>query len=138
MKYIKVLTISVLTSLILISCQDNKKQETDLLDGILKMHDKVMADDEAVMKNKILLDSLLKTKQIPENSATVFQTVQELDHANEAMENWMHQFNADYAGKPHDEIMQYLTDQKKKLSAVDMQLDKAVKNSNTYLSTIKK
>ena len=48
------LLIATFIALILSACADEKKQEKDLLDDLLKVHDKVMGNDDALMKNKML------------------------------------------------------------------------------------
>lgn len=132
----KIIALAI-TGMAFSACSDNKKQEQDLLNQVIKLHDEVMAKDEQAVKNKMQLDSLIKTNRVTnKDSATV--VVNNLSNADKAMEDWMHQFTADNSGKPHDEVMRYLNDQKKKLIAVDSQVNQAVNQSNTYISTLKK
>src|SRR5437879_11055027 len=127
--------IAAFIGLALSSCSDTKKQEKDLLDNILKVHDKVMGNDEALMKNKMQLDSLLK---LPAKDTAEKVNMKALDlklvAAEEAMENWMHKFEPDVTGKSHDEIMNYYNSQKKGIMSVDSQINVAVTESNKYLS----
>lgn len=118
--------------------EKDKTQEKSGLDEILKMHDKVMGESESAMKNKILIDSLLKQKKLPDAQGTATAAAKELDNADNAMENWMHNFNADYAGKSHEDIVKYLQAQKKQLLSVDSQLNAAIKHSDSYLQAYKK
>jgi DNA-binding HxlR family transcriptional regulator len=127
-----------LAGLTLMACNDNKKQEQDLMNQVIKLHDEVMSKDAAVMHNKMLLDSLVKTKQVPDVNQSVTQLSNDLNNADKAMENWMHQFSADNEGKSHEQIISYLTDQKNKLQGVDQQITTAVSASNVYLSNLKK
>lgn len=116
------------------SCSDNTKQEKSLLNDILKVHDNVMSKDEVLMKNKSRLDSLLKIKQKDTAESTNIKGIDlKLKAAEEAMENWMTKFQPDVSNKSHDEIMKYFTDQKKQVTAVDSQVDVAIKESNNYL-----
>jgi hypothetical protein len=56
----KKLLIAACFGLMFSACTDSKKEEENLKSELFKVHDKVMNSDEALMKNKMLLDSLLK------------------------------------------------------------------------------
>ncbi|WP_158827848.1 hypothetical protein [Mucilaginibacter lacusdianchii] len=127
-----------LVSLIVSACNDNKKQEQDLMSQVIKLHDEVMAKDEAAVKNKMVLDSLVKTIKPGASRDSATTCISKLNVADKTMEFWMHQFTADNTGKSHDEIMKYLADQKKKLMEVDNQITAAVNQSNTYIAIYKK
>ncbi|MDB5154776.1 MAG: hypothetical protein JWR54_3527 [Mucilaginibacter sp.] len=122
-------------SLALSACSDTKKQEKDLLNNILKVHDKVMGSDEALMKNKMQLDSLLK---LPAKDTAEKVNMKALDTklvaAEEAMETWMHKFEPDVTGKSHDVIIKYYNEQKRGIMSVDSQMNVAITESNKYLS----
>ncbi|MDB5136431.1 MAG: hypothetical protein JWP37_3034 [Mucilaginibacter sp.] len=131
----KLLLITTLLGLALTACTDTKKQEKDLLDDLLKVHDKVMGNDEALMKNKMQLDSLLK---LPAKDTAEKVNMKAMDTkllaAEEAMETWMHKFEPDVTGKSHDDIMKYYDSQKKEIMSVDSQMNVAITESNKYLS----
>ena len=125
-------------SLIMLSaCKDTKKQEKDALNDVIKIHDEAMAKDEQAVKNKMLLDSLFKDKVITD-TLQGRATLKALTEADQGMENWMHQFNADYTGESHEEIMKYLNDQKKQVNQMNQRLTDAVNQSNQVLTTYKK
>lgn len=119
----------------LISCADTKKQEKDAMAGVIKIHDEAMAKSEQVVHNNMLLDSLIKTKAVDSVKASAI--TKNLNTADKAMEDWMHQFEVEHEGKSHEQIMQYMADQKKQIGQVNKQLSEAVKQSNQYISTIK-
>jgi hypothetical protein len=130
--------IIILTGLALISCSDNTQQEKNLLNELLKVHDKVMSNDELLMKNKMKLDTLIKLNvkdTIEKQQVKVLDT--KLSVAEEAMENWMHKFEPDVNGKSHDEVMKYYGDQKKQIMTIDSQMNAAITESNKYLSNNK-
>ena len=129
---------AVLTAAIIMGCADTKKQEKLLLDSVIAVHDKVMASDEHLMKNKMIIDSLIKhdSTAINIDSAKVYLKL--VDDADDAMSDWMHNFDAENKGKSHQEIIDYLTDQKKKITVIDSQINIAVNSSNKYLSTTTK
>ena len=75
---------------LLLGCTDTKKQEKDLLNQVIAVHDKVMANDEQLMKNKMLLDSLVKNNapNINKDTAKVYlKLVDDADNANEGTAN---------------------------------------------------
>lgn len=127
--------ILILSCSILAGCKDNTKQEKDLLNDILKVHDKVMGNDEALMKNKMHLDSLLK---LPAKDTAEKVNIKAIDTkllaAEEAMETWMQKFQPDMTGKSHEEIMNYYNGQKKQIMSVDSQINAAITESNKYLA----
>jgi division protein CdvB (Snf7/Vps24/ESCRT-III family) len=131
----KKILIAAFIGMTLSACSDNKKQEKDLLNKVLKVHDKVMGNDDALMKNKMQLDSLLK---LPAKDTAEKVNMKALDiklrAAEEAMEIWMQKFEPDVTNKSHDEIMKYYDEQKKAIMSVDSQMNVAVTESNKYLS----
>lgn len=132
----KKLSLILLASLVFTACSDNKKQEKELLNNILKVHDKVMGKDEALMKNKMTLDSLLKLPARDTAEKTNMKAIElKLKSAEEAMENWMQKFDPDVTNKPHDEIVKYYNEQKKAIISVDSLMNTAVDESTKYLSS---
>ena len=131
----KKLLILAIIGLTVSACSDDKKQEKAALDQVLSVHDKVMGHDEAVMKNKMKLDTVLRSN--PADSVQIKALSAKLTAAEDAMDNWMHQFEPDVTGKSHDQIITYYEVQKKQVLAVDSLLSTAVAESGKYLQTIK-
>ena len=127
----KKLLLGALIGLTVISCSDDKKQEKAALDDVLAVHDKVMGNDEAVMKNKMKLDTLLQQKT--KDSVEIKALSLKLIAAEDAMDNWMHQFEPDITGKPHNQVMTYFASQKKQVLTVDSLLHSAANESEAYL-----
>jgi len=135
----KKLAIAAFIGLTLSACSDGKKQEKDLLDNILKVHDKVMGNDESLMKNKMVLDSLLKLPAKDTAEKVNMKAIDlKLQAAEESMETWMHKFEPDVTNKSHDDIMKYYESQKKAINSVDSLMNAAITESNKYLSNRKK
>ncbi|MEO3406974.1 hypothetical protein AAFN85_23865 [Mucilaginibacter sp. CAU 1740] len=128
--------LALLAGIALAGCTDTKKQEKDLLNQVIAVHDKVMASDEQLMKNKMLLDSLIKNNStaINKDSAQVYLKL--VDDADNAMSDWMHHFDAENKGKSHQEIMDYLEAQKKLIAKIDTQINTAVTGSTKYITQI--
>jgi hypothetical protein len=124
-------------ALTLAGCTDHKGEEKTLLADVLKYHDKVMADDGIIMKNKMQLKGLAASSTTPGVKDSVVRYSKQLDNADDAMMTWMNKFNPDFTGKPHNEIMAYLNTQKKLIAQIDSQLNRAITASNKYITQIK-
>ena len=91
------------------------------------------------MKNKMLLDSLLKLPAKDTAEKVNMKAIDlKLTAAEESMETWMHKFEPDVTNKSHDEIMKYYDSQKKAINSVDSLMNAAISESNKYLSNRKK
>jgi len=132
----KKVIVILFASIVLFGCNNDKKQETALLNDVIKTHDKLMADDDAIMKNKMILKELAKTDNTIKDSVAVYS--KSLDNADNSMMNWMSKFSPDFKGKTHEQIMTYLNEQKSQILKLDTQINKAVSTSNTYISKVKK
>ncbi len=119
---------------LLMGCSNGAKEESDLKNDIISMHEKMMNNDEALMKNKMKLDTLLKLKK---DTVALKPLVAKLSAADNAMDKWMSQFQPDMTGKSHDEVISYYNGQKKLVLAVDSQINNAINESNKYLSAHK-
>ncbi|MES2265825.1 MAG: hypothetical protein V4520_03630 [Bacteroidota bacterium] len=115
----KKLIAALLLSFVIFSCTDTKKQEKDLFNEVIKVHDRVMGKEQLIMTNKMQLDTLIKDSISADVTAAAKVHSAALDSADARMENWMHKFDAENKGKSHNEIMTYLTDQKKQIDAID-------------------
>jgi GH25 family lysozyme M1 (1,4-beta-N-acetylmuramidase) len=120
-------------SFIIISCTDTKKQEKDLFEEVIKVHDRVMGKEQLIMTNKMQLDTLIKQNKTPEITAGATQHSKALEVADTDMENWMHNFDAENKGKSHDQIMSYLTDQKKKIDAIDSNFNVTIAAASKFV-----
>jgi GTPase involved in cell partitioning and DNA repair len=120
-------------SFIILSCTDTKKQEKDLFNEVIKVHDSVMSKDQLIMINKMQLDTLIKQNKTPEITAEATKHSKALDAADTNMEDWMHNFDAENKGKSHEEIMTYLTDQKKKIDAIDSNFNVTVAAASKFI-----
>jgi hypothetical protein len=129
----KKLIAATLLSIALFSCTDTKKQETNLLNDVIKTHDRVMSKDELIMINKMQLDTLVKETKDTAFKAAATKLITELEVADTKMEDWMHNFDAENKNKSHEEIMAYLTDQKKQIESIDKQLSTALTSSSNLI-----
>lgn len=132
----KRIAIVIFAGIALWGCSDKKAQKDAALDDVIKVHNKVMSADERLMKNKMMLDTLLQKSDLPgKDTATMLRT--NLVLADSAMETWMHKFDPDYKGKSDDETIAYLYAQKKQIISIDSQLNRSISESDKFLSKIK-
>jgi hypothetical protein len=124
-------------ALAFIACNDPKAEEKAVLNDVIKLHDKAMGFDEQLMHNKMQLDTLLLKAKNDEAKGKIKELTAKLGKAEAAMEMWMQSFDLEKKGT-HQEIMNYLTTQKKEITIVDSSLKAAVKMSGEYLKPFKK
>lgn len=134
----KKLIIAAFAVFALSACNDGKDQEKALQDEVIKIHDKVMGDDNRLMDNKMKIDTLLTTTTDTAQKAALTHLNAELLVAEQAMENWMQKFDPEQGNKSSDEKVAYLTDQKKQIMTIDSLMNTAINKSTEYLNTIKK
>lgn len=125
-------------ALALSACNDPKTQEKAILDDVIKIHDSVMTYDDQLMHNKMKLDTLLTVAKNEEAKARINDLIGRLNKADSSMSNWMNKFDAVQKGKSHAEIMNYLSEQKKQVKAIDSVVKSAVTESTEYLKPFKK
>ena len=133
----KKMILPIIAAFVISGCADNKAQEKAALDSVLAIHEKVMGSDESLLKNKTILDSLLKKDTTAILKDSVTRHLSEVINADSAMDNWMHNFDADMTGKLPVERMIYLRSQKKQITKVDSQINAALAASDRYLKNMK-
>lgn len=130
------------------ACNSTQNDEKALQDTVIKLHDKAMPKGGLVMNNKMRLDTLLNQldslkKQNPSLDTLaerqhIKALITQLENADDAMSDWMNQFNPDNDDKKHADAMEYLKNEKQKIEAIDTQFSAVLDESNQYLSTYKK
>jgi hypothetical protein len=125
-------------ALALSACKDSKTEEKAILNDVIKIHDKVMSNDEQLIQNKMKLDTLLKEAKNPVAVDRINQLIGQANQADSLMENWMQKFDPEQKGKSHEEIMKYLSTQKKLVESLDMLLKHVVNSTNQYLQPFRK
>ncbi|WDF53511.1 hypothetical protein [Mucilaginibacter sp. KACC 22063] len=136
----KKMMLAAVSCLALAACNDDKGQEKKVMDDILKTHEKVMADEDHAVDNKMFIDSLIKNNKLGDTSGkTQLSTLStQLETADNDMSNWMQKFDPDYKGKSHADVMHYLTKQRSQINKIDSQLTDAIKQSDKALAKYKK
>jgi len=89
----KRILICVALAILAAGCSDDKNQEKLLLDTVIKTHDKLMADDGVIMKNKMALKPFASAPATKDSVAIYTKT---LSDADDAMMGWMNKFSPDF------------------------------------------
>jgi hypothetical protein len=134
----KVLFIAAAVSIILSACKSNTGEQKAVQDDIYKIHEKVMDKEDALMRNKMKIDTLLKQNPQPDVKTTATTVSAKLVQADDAMSNWMQKFNPDYKGKNGEESLNYFKEQRAEVIRIDSQMNAAISESDKFLSQIKK
>jgi hypothetical protein len=134
--------------LIFAACKDSKKEEKALENQVMDLHEQVMGDGETAIQNKMKMDTLILKKDSVKRALPALDTSAEnktmrllssqILKADDTMSDWMHNYNPDFRGKSHEEIMQYLEQQKKQVTQINAQYNSVIKTSNQYLLKYKK
>ena len=103
------------------SCAESENvKEEKLLKEVMVIHDEMMP----LIRNKIRptqkrLEGMMKNAEQQKDSITLtkYKTAhQQLEKADKAMNDWMRQFRTPTNETPHEEVMNYLKDQKVKVA----------------------
>ncbi|TAF45757.1 MAG: hypothetical protein EAZ51_02425 [Sphingobacteriales bacterium] len=145
MKKIILLLIAII---LFAACNDTKEQEEILQAKIIETHDVLMQKGETIMANKESINKILANVAGTNNAYEGLDTEAfykqantlntDLTKADEAMMAWMNNFNPDFAGKNHTQIMEYLNKQKAEIDKVETITEKALKNSDIFIKQYKK
>ncbi|WP_419802012.1 hypothetical protein [Mucilaginibacter sp.] len=138
----------LLLMLVFAACKDSRKEEKTLESQVMDLHEKVMADGETAMQNKMKMDTLLLKKDSIKTAFPSLDTAAEnknmrrlsskIMQTDDAMSDWMNKYNPDFSGKSHQQIMDYLGQQKKQVSQINKQYDSVNQASGQYLLKFKK
>lgn len=122
-----------LFSFLLISCDTKDKEIEKLQSETIEIHDEVMPKMDKIMK----LKSSLKSEQDSVGTEK-YQKIQaliiSLEQADEAMMNWMRNYNPKMENMSETEKINYLKDQKASISDVSEQMKGSISEAEAYLN----
>lgn len=107
---------------------------------VLNIHDKLMVDGEKVIKNRMILDTVLispKVKTAPDSilqKQKITALITRLNLADELMMDWMHDFKDEYNGKTEAENLAYYKSEMIKIRGVEDTYLKIIKESDSVLN----
>ena len=152
MKLLVISPIIFLISLAIISCSPKQKIHSDeedlspsgkLYSEVIDIHDTLMPKIENIMiykgkakKKMAELDSLNKgdlKKDLVGQKMQLGLLLKSLTHADDAMMNWMHQFDPNMKNLSEDEKVKYLEEEKIKISKVKITMDSTLKVAGKIL-----
>lgn len=147
-KLLKNTTLALLGStLVLTSCNNNKKQREDLQQAVIATHDSVMTEMGSLMENKTKIENILTNLDSLKSKNTALDTAQvrvdltkiktDLIAADEEMMTWMRNFSPDYTGKSDEEVVTYLKDQQTKINSVETSIKNVLFKSDSVITKYK-
>lgn len=114
----------IIVATCVVACNADKKEQQALFDEVMRLHDEVMpkmgnlralASELSQKADSLALDSLVDHSSKMNEMRTLSD---DLKNANEAMMEWMRQFEQVEEGTPHGEVIQYLTEQRSQIQKV--------------------
>lgn len=134
-------TLAILSLLLLTTgCGSEKKEQQALFGEVMQVHDEVMpkmdnlrglAQELSQQSDLLMADSLVDHSTELAEMKTLSD---QLLNANEGMMVWMRNFKQIEEETPHDEVMQYLGEQRQLVQQVKDDMLNAKKDAEAYLS----
>ena len=131
----------------LAGCQNQKAEQQKLQKEVIEQHDVLMVRMDLLQDNKSALslieNNLDNIKKVQPNLDTVQLKAEitdlkiQLTVSDESMMKWMNNFNSDYTGKNHEEVMKYLENQKIKIDTVKTLFDQSLSKSGAIIQKYK-
>lgn len=114
---------------------ETKTDEVTTTDPAKQLEEAVMAQHDSSMK--LMGDIVRLKKQVSEKAAGAAAgkvLVDSLTGANDAMMNWMNQYNGDTLGKlDQAKALDYLNSQKKSIDQVQQRMKKSIADASQYV-----
>ena len=135
----KLLTVICLALVIQTGCSSGEQKKEQLIyNEVMTIHDEVMPKSETMfeLKQKLLsqMGEIDTTNDIGRLSLIGLQNqVYLLDEADEAMMNWMRNFQRDQKDWSYDSVMRYLNREKESIIRVSDQINSAISETRNIL-----
>jgi hypothetical protein len=131
-----------LTVLLVAACTDSRQPVDDLQQEVLDLHDTTMLKMDALYlvldQLKPLKDSLsLDSTADPAAKDEVLEAMTMLRKADDAMMDWMAEFEPVEKDAPVEESMKYLEGQKESIIEVDRIMNQSIANGERLLEKMK-
>ncbi|MEO9475012.1 MAG: hypothetical protein ABJG41_05745 [Cyclobacteriaceae bacterium] len=123
----------IVLAAMIVSCTPSKKEaeEKPLMDQVMEVHDAVMPKMGSLMKVKKQL--MAKADTADSVASEELKTLaQEIDLANEAMMDWMRNFDPNFEGT-EDEVKEYLMKKKKGIEKVAEAMNSSLEKGENAL-----
>ena len=122
------------------SCENEKAAQEKLQKEVLEQHDSIMTKMDLLNEEQMQLDLIRNNFKNMNDVDTlalglsIDSAKSELQNADDAMMEWMHNFNPDYTGMSHQQIIDYLNQQHKSIDSVKVLFDHALSKSKSFTS----
>lgn len=130
------------------ACSGNKARQDALKAEVIKIHDRIMPRTEEIRRAIRDLEGLIAE---PDSLHAAFPSadtlavrrqadslILALENADNAMSDWMYEFNVDYTGMEHEKVMSYLEDQKKRIKEVEKAYNQSLGGAEKLLKQYKR
>lgn len=136
----------LLITVFLAACQTSTNQVEALKSEVIKVHDRIMPRNAELLKAKAGLVAVLSRLDSmkladPEiDTAAVRSQVGSLtgalDRADEAMSDWMHEFQTDYSGMEQQAVIDYLKAEKEKIAGIEQAYEESIGSAGSLLDSL--
>lgn len=134
----------LIISFVVTSCGSSSNDENkNLQDSVIAVHDEIMPLMGGFTRNSIKIDSILmnlpeikmQNPEIDTNQTRIdlLALKENLDSSTESMNDWMHGFEVDHAGKTKEEVKNYLENELLKINEVKRKFEAVSEESHTKL-----
>ena len=130
----------VCCSFLIVSCGDNYEAQQKAHQAVMEIHDEVMpktADIQRLiraLKKHIKEDTVLDEN----SSAMITASIKQLEEADEAMLSWMSNYKQPKKDMPKEEALNYLKEEKEKITEVRSMMLESISVSKILLSKLQK
>lgn len=134
--------------LVLASCHRAPGEAGELQSEVIKIHDRIMPMNSELLELKAALSkvtaSLDSVKKVqPETDTTALHReadslLHALNAADNAMSEWMYAFKTDYSEMEHQAVMDYLNEEKTKITGIEQAYEASIGGARELLDSISK
>ena len=110
-----------------IEASGEKEKQNALYKEVMAIHDEVMP----LMGDLMAMNKKIKSQDSASEEATALSV--HLEEANEAMMNWMRKFNPNIENMTHEETMNYLEEERTKITEVRKKMLSAQEQATAFL-----
>lgn len=120
------------------SCKSDKKDTPkDILYGeVMFVHDEAMPLMSDINKQMRIIKSKRKKELAQDLDLAAISHLKLLESAEEAMMDWMADFDRSKMKSDDESAMKYLKDQKIKINQINIEMNDAVKNAKSFIEEI--
>ncbi len=124
---------ALLVLFIAMACQNQQQELEEQKSEVLEVHDRTMEKRGKLIQTKSELDSYMTVAE--DSASNLYSAINGLQMADEAMMNWMRNFESpDEKGGTDAEKIEYLKEEKKKIKEIEEQTQKALEKAEKVAS----